>query len=65
MKPASATSEFFINTVDNKMLDRNPQARQDGYCVFGKVTKGMDVVDAIATEKTGNKGRSPTCRTHR
>jgi peptidyl-prolyl cis-trans isomerase A (cyclophilin A) len=52
-KPDSATSQFFINTKDNKMLDRNPQANQDGYCVFGKVTKGLDVVDAIAGVKTG------------
>ncbi len=52
-KPDTATSQFFINTVDNKRLDRNPEANQDGYCVFGKVTKGLDVVDAIAGVKTG------------
>jgi peptidyl-prolyl cis-trans isomerase A (cyclophilin A) len=48
----SATSQFFINVADNKALDykdRTPQGY--GYCVFGKVTKGMEVVDAInATE---------------
>jgi cyclophilin family peptidyl-prolyl cis-trans isomerase len=44
----SATSQFFINVADNKALDykdRTPQGY--GYCVFGKVTKGMEVVDAI------------------
>ena len=56
-KPDSATSQFFINTVDNKRLDRDPKANQDGYCVFGKVTKGLDVVAAIAGVKTGPKGR--------
>lgn len=53
--PNSATAQFFINLVDNDFLDyvagRNP-----GYAVFGKVTQGMDVVDAIAAVKTGNKG---------
>ncbi len=47
----SATSQFFINTVDNKMLDQP----RDGaaYAVFGKVIKGMDVVDAIEATPTG------------
>jgi cyclophilin family peptidyl-prolyl cis-trans isomerase len=49
--PDSATSQFFINHVDNTPLDyikdRNP-----GYAVFGKVIEGMDVVDAIAAVKT-------------
>lgn len=49
--PDSATCQFFINTVDNKMLD---MPRGDAaYAVFGKVIKGMDVVDAIAAVPTG------------
>jgi cyclophilin family peptidyl-prolyl cis-trans isomerase len=43
--PNSATAQFFINVVDNAFL--NKDANQDGYCVFGKVVKGMEVVDAI------------------
>jgi len=49
--PNSATSQFFINLVDNNFLDFGQ--RPPGYAVFGKVVKGMDVVDAIATVKTG------------
>lgn len=49
--PDSATSQFFINTVDNKMLDM-PRGGA-AYAVFGKVIKGMEVVDAIAAVKTG------------
>ena len=47
----SATSQFFINVVDNKFLDHG--VRDFGYAVFGKVTSGMDIVDAIAATKTG------------
>ncbi|MAS23891.1 MAG: peptidylprolyl isomerase A [Oceanospirillaceae bacterium] len=47
----SATSQFFINVKDNRFLDNG--VRDFGYAVFGKVTKGMDVVDAIATTATG------------
>jgi cyclophilin family peptidyl-prolyl cis-trans isomerase len=50
-EPNSATSQFFINTVDNKMLDQ-PRGGA-AYAVFGKVIKGMDVVDAIAAVPTG------------
>jgi len=50
----SATSQFFINVVDNDFL--NNGARDYGYAVFGKVTDGMDVVDAIAGVSTANKG---------
>ncbi len=50
----SATSQFFINLVDNSFLDNG--ARDYGYAVFGKVIDGMDVVDKIAAVKTGNKG---------
>lgn len=46
----SATSQFFINVVDNKFL--NHGGRDFGYAVFGKVTSGMDVVDRIAAVKT-------------
>ncbi len=54
--PHSATSQFFINLKDNSRLDY-PGADGWGYCVFGKVTQGMDVVDAIAAEPTTYKGR--------
>lgn len=52
--PNSATSQFFINTKDNGFLDR---AQPDGaaYAVFGKVLRGMEVVDAIERVKTGTK----------
>ena len=52
--PDSATSQFFINLVDNAFLDQGPNGA--GYAVFGCVTEGMDVVDKIAQVKTGNKG---------
>ena len=52
--PDSATSQFFVNLVDNAFLDRGPNG--DGYAVFGCVTEGMDIVDKIAKVKTGNKG---------
>ena len=53
----SATSQFFINLVDNSFLDfRNPSPQGFGYAVFGKVTKGMEVVDQIAKVRTGNRG---------
>jgi cyclophilin family peptidyl-prolyl cis-trans isomerase len=54
----SATSQFFINLVDNKALDhRNASSSGFGYAVFGKVVDGMDVVDKIATVPTGMKNR--------
>ena len=53
----SATSQFFINLVDNGFLDyRGPDPRTFGYAVFGRVTDGMDVVDRIAKVKTGFAG---------
>jgi peptidyl-prolyl cis-trans isomerase B (cyclophilin B) len=53
----SATSQFFINTVDNSFLDhRSTSPDGFGYCVFGRVTGGMEVVDMIASTPTGNKG---------
>ena len=53
--PNSATSQFFINVVDNNMLNA-PQPDGYGYAVFGKVISGMDVVDKIRTVPVGNKG---------
>jgi peptidyl-prolyl cis-trans isomerase A (cyclophilin A) len=50
----SATNQFFINLKHNTFLDHG--ARDFGYAVFGKVTKGMDVVDKIAALQTGSKG---------
>jgi len=50
----SATSQFFINLKDNDFLDHG--GRDFGYAVFGKVSAGMDVVDAIAAVPTGNHG---------
>ena len=53
----SATSQFFINLVDNAFLDfQNPTPQGFGYAVFGKVVDGMDVVDQIAKVKTGFSG---------
>lgn len=53
----SATCQFFINLVDNDFLDfKAPIQQYYGYCVFGKVTEGMDVVDKIAQVKTGSRG---------
>lgn len=61
--PHSASSQFFINVVDNTFLDYRSKEMfgktvvQDwGYAVFGEVVEGMDVVDKIKTVKTGNKG---------
>jgi peptidyl-prolyl cis-trans isomerase A (cyclophilin A) len=52
----SATSQFFINVVDNAFLDAAGQADGNGYAVFGKVISGMDVVDAIKGVSTGTIG---------
>jgi peptidyl-prolyl cis-trans isomerase B (cyclophilin B) len=52
----SATSQFFINVVDNSFLDHKNPTREFGYAVFGEVTDGMDVVDKIRGVKTGAKG---------
>ena len=54
--PHSATCQFFINLVDNKSLNyRSKDLSGWGYCAFGKVTEGMEVVDAIAKVDTGNR----------
>ena len=55
--PHSATAQFFINTKDNGFLNYSAPTPQGwGYCVFGKVTEGMDVVRSIETVSTGNRG---------
>ncbi len=51
----SATSQFFINLKDNDFLDHQGPANF-GYAVFGKVVEGLDTIDRIAKERTGNKG---------
>jgi cyclophilin family peptidyl-prolyl cis-trans isomerase len=52
--PHSATAQFFINVVDNAMLDfKYPTQQGYGYCAFGKVVKGMDIVDRIRKVATG------------
>ncbi len=50
----SATSQFFINLKDNDFLDNG--SRDFGYAVFGKVTDGLDTLEAIGKVKTGNRG---------
>jgi peptidyl-prolyl cis-trans isomerase A (cyclophilin A) len=53
--PNSATAQFFINVVDNAMLDY-PRPDGYGYAVFGTVVEGMDVVDKIRAVRTGSRG---------
>ncbi|MCP4375138.1 MAG: peptidyl-prolyl cis-trans isomerase [bacterium] len=53
----SATSQFFINLVNNRSLNQVSKTHDGfGYCAFGKVIDGMDIVDKIATVSVGNKG---------
>jgi peptidyl-prolyl cis-trans isomerase B (cyclophilin B) len=54
--PHSATAQFFINVGDNDFLDNGKCQDGWGYCVFGRVTEGQDVVDKIKAVKTANKG---------
>ncbi len=55
--PHSATAQFFINVKDNDFLNFKSETAQGwGYCVFGKVSDGMDVVNKIKAVKTGSKG---------
>jgi peptidyl-prolyl cis-trans isomerase B (cyclophilin B) len=55
--PHSATAQFFINVADNTFLNHTAPTPQGwGYCVFGRVTEGTDVVDRIKKVKTGNRG---------
>ena len=58
--PDSATSQFFINTVDNPGLDA-PYADGYGYAVFGKVVEGMEVVDKIRVARTTTRGDHANC----
>ncbi|WP_163932820.1 peptidylprolyl isomerase [Paraferrimonas sp. SM1919] len=54
--PHSASSQFFINTADNKFLDHTATTNAGwGYCVFGKVVAGMDVVTEIEKSPTGSR----------
>jgi cyclophilin family peptidyl-prolyl cis-trans isomerase len=55
--PHSATSQFYVNLKDNVRLD--PNAERWGYCVFGSVVEGMEVVDRIAKVPTGPRGEIP------
>ena len=56
-EPHSATAQFFINVSDNAFLDHTAPTPQGwGYCVFGRVVEGTDVVDKIKAVKTGAKG---------
>lgn len=55
--PHSATAQFFINTENNEFLNfKSPTPQGWGYCVFGKVTEGTEIVDKIVKVKTGSKG---------
>jgi peptidyl-prolyl cis-trans isomerase B (cyclophilin B) len=55
--PHSATAQFFINVKDNDFLNfSSPTPQGWGYCVFGKVVDGLDVLDVIRKVKTGSKG---------
>ena len=54
--PNSATSQFFINLRDNEFLDRSNSADGYGYCVFGQVTDGIEIVEQIGAVSTGNNG---------
>ena len=55
--PHSATAQFFINVADNAFLNhRSPDANGWGYCVFGRVVSGKDVVDRIKGVATGRRG---------
>ena len=54
--PDSASAQFFINVTDNDFLDKAKASDRVGYCVFGKVSEGLDVVDKIKGVATGNMG---------
>jgi peptidyl-prolyl cis-trans isomerase B (cyclophilin B) len=56
-EPHSASSQFFVNVADNAFLDyKGPSPQGWGYCVFGRVTAGQDVVDRIKDVTTANSG---------
>jgi len=55
--PHSATAQFFINVADNAFLNHSaPTSQGWGYCVFGRVVEGQDIVDKIKAVATGNRG---------
>jgi peptidyl-prolyl cis-trans isomerase B (cyclophilin B) len=55
--PHSASAQFFINVADNEFLNHKSQSAQGwGYCVFGRVAAGTEVVDKIKRVKTGSRG---------
>jgi cyclophilin family peptidyl-prolyl cis-trans isomerase len=54
--PNSATAQFFVNVKDNKRLDYSGPGGGEGYCAFGKVISGMDVIDKIKDVPTGMQG---------
>ena len=62
--PHSATAQFFINIVDNDFLDfKSPTGQGWGYCVFGEVVEGLDVVDKIrAVQAPATRASTRTCR---
>lgn len=55
-QPDSATAQFFVNLSDNHFLNKSQAGDGVGYCAFGKVTEGMDVVDKIKAVPTGTNG---------
>ena len=56
-EPHSASAQFFFNLVDNDFLDfKNESVQGWGYCVFGEVVEGLDIVDKMATVDTGRRG---------
>ena len=55
-EPDSATAQFFINVKDNAFLDQANARDGNGYAVFGKVIKGMEVVDKIKDVATASRG---------
>ncbi|WP_079433653.1 peptidylprolyl isomerase [Zoogloea sp. LCSB751] len=55
--PHSATAQFFINVANNDFLNyRSPDIQGWGYCVFGRVTEGLDIIEKIKGVKTGSAG---------
>jgi cyclophilin family peptidyl-prolyl cis-trans isomerase len=59
MDPDSATAQFFVNLADNQFLNyTSPDPEQIGYCVFGKVTSGMEIVQKIGVAQTSFIGRN-------
>ena len=57
--PDSATSQFFINTVDNTFLDKKEDPNGIGYCVFGRVIEGLDVLAKLQRINPEDPSRTP------